>query len=176
LKECGKRINGRIKAMANSVCKVLVTEQPLRDAADSPSRTGIAAATEDVDLKAGAVVDFWGVVRQLEDGRKIEGIDYEAHATMAEHQMKLIANAAAEKFQLRRVMLHHRIGFVRAGEASLFLRVRATHRGAAFDASKWIVDELKKKVPIWKRIRFADKTELPPVSPSRTGVAAATTL
>jgi molybdopterin synthase catalytic subunit len=128
--------------MANSVCDVLVTESALQ------------APDQDVDPMAGAVVDFFGVVRKLEDGREIEGIDYEAHHPMAEHQMRLIADAAAEKFQLKRVVLHHRIGFVGAGEASLFLRVAAGHRGAAFDASKWIVDELKKKVPIWKKPRF----------------------
>ena len=52
------------------------------------------------------------------------------------------------------VMVHHRVGFVRTGEASLFLQVGAPHRAAAFEASKWIVDELKKKAPIWKRPRF----------------------
>ena len=140
--------------MANCVCEVLVTENPLRNAADSPSRTGIAATTNDVDLNAGAVVDFSGIVRKLEDGREIEGIDYESNRPMAEHQMRLIAESAAEKFGLKQVALHHRIGFVGAGEASLFLRVATSHRGAAFEASKWIVDELKKKVPIWKKPKF----------------------
>jgi len=129
--------------MANSVSEVLLTTARL----ETPEA--------DVDLQSGAVVDFWGVVRELEDGREIEGIDYEAHAKMAEHQMKMIADSAAEKFQLPRVRLHHRIGFVRAGEPSLFLRVCAQHRGVAFDASKWIVDELKEKVPIWKKPAFA---------------------
>src|SRR5438477_5432890 len=141
--------------MANSVSQILLTDTHLERAAESPSRTGIAGTTaEDVDRAAGAIVDFFGVVRELEDGHEIEGIDYEAHRAMAEHQMKLIADAATEKFQLKRVLLHHRIGFVRAGEASLFLRVSAPHRGTAFEASKWVVDELKKKVPIWKRPKF----------------------
>jgi molybdopterin synthase catalytic subunit len=151
--------------MANSVSEVLVTEEPLA-----------AAQESDVDLNAGAIVDFWGVVRQMEDGGEIDGIDYEAHKTMAEHQMRLIANAAAGKFALSRVWLHHRIGFVRAGEASLFLRVAAPHRGEAFEASKWMVDELKKKVPIWKKPRFKVDREPAAESPSRTGIAAATTL
>jgi molybdopterin synthase catalytic subunit len=128
--------------MANSVSQVLLTEARLE------------APKEDVDLSAGAVLDFWGVVRELEDGREIEGIDYEAHKAMADHQMKIIADAAAETFRLNQVLLHHRIGFVRTGEASLFLRVSAPHRAAAFEASKWIVDELKKKVPIWKKPRL----------------------
>ena len=135
--------------MANSVSQVLLTEARLE-----------APKEEDVDPSAGAVVDFWGVVRELEDGREIEGIDYEAHKAMAEHQMKMIGDAAAENFRLNKVLLHHRIGFVRAGEASLFLRVCAQHRAAAFEASKWIVDELKKKVPIWKRPRFKSEAQV----------------
>jgi molybdopterin synthase catalytic subunit len=127
--------------MANPVCEVLVTEAQLKAPGDG------------ADPAAGAVVVFWGVVREVEDGRKIEGIDYEAHVAMAEHQLRLVAEAAAEKFQLKKVVAHHRIGFVRTGEPSLFLQVSAQHRAAAFEASKWIVDELKKKVPIWKRPR-----------------------
>ena len=140
--------------MANCVSQVLLTEQKLEGAGEGACRH----SAEDVDPAAGAIVDFWGVVRELEQGREIEGIDYEAHVAMAEHQLKLIADAATEKFQLKRVLLHHRVGFVAAGEPSLFLRVSAQHRGAAFDASKWIVDELKKKVPIWKKPAFAKVT------------------
>lgn len=133
--------------MANSVSQVLLTKARLQ------------TPKEDVDPSAGAIVDFFGVVRELEDGREIDGIDYEAHQAMAEHQMRLIADAAAETFRLNEVLLHHRIGFVRAGEASLFLRVSAQHRAAAFEASRWIVDELKKKVPIWKRPAFGPSCE-----------------
>jgi molybdopterin synthase catalytic subunit len=144
--------------MANSVSRILVTEVVLRAPDDDDVDPSTSLRTS---LAAGAIVDFWGVVRQLEDEREIEGIDYEAHATMAEHQMKLLADTAAEKFQLRRVLLHHRTGFVPAGEASLFLRVCAGHRGEAFDASEWIVEELKKKVPIWKKPRFkSDQSEV----------------
>src|SRR5690242_6998619 len=120
--------------MANSVCEVLVTESALH----APNRDGAA--------EAGAIVDFFGVVRKLEGDREIEGIQYDAHAKMAEHQLRVIGDAAGGRFDLKEVVLHHRIGFVPAGEASLFLRVAASHRTAAFDASKWIVDELKKKV------------------------------
>jgi len=140
--------------MANPVCKVLLTKAPFK------------APENDVDPAAGAVVVFWGVVRELEDGRKIEGIDYEAHQAMAEHQLQLVAEAATEKFQLKKVMIHHRVGFVRAGEPSLFLQVWAQHRAAAFESSKWIVDELKKNVPIWKRPRFKTNNRRRPESPS----------
>ena len=127
--------------MANLVCEISVTQAPL------------AARVSDI-ANAGAVVDFLGVVRLIEDGREIEGIDYEAHREMAEHQLTQIAEQAAKRFELKLVVVHHRIGFVAVGEASLFLRVVSPHRSEGFRASQWIVDELKKKVPIWKRPRF----------------------
>ena len=103
---------------------------------------------------AGAMVDFWGVVRGIEDGSEIDGIDYEAHREMAEHQLRRIAEQAAERFGLKLVIVHHRIGFVAVGEPSLFLRVASPHRSEGFRASQWIMDELKKKVPIWKHPRL----------------------
>src|SRR5438874_3551617 len=142
--------------MANSVSQVLLTEAPL----EAPKEAVDPSTSLRTNLAAGAVVDFWGIVRRLEDGHEIEGIDYEAHKAMAEHQMNVIVNAAAETFRLKQVLLHHRIGFVPAGEASLFLRVRTQHRAAAFEASKSIVDELKKKVPIWKRPRFKREAQV----------------
>ncbi len=128
--------------MANPVCEVLVTDAQLN------------APGNHVDLAAGAAVDFRGIVRGFEDGREIEGIDYEAHRKMAEHQLRQIAEEATIQFDLRSVIIHHRIGFVPVGEPSLFMRVCSGHRQAAFQAGRWIVDELKKKVPIWKRPRF----------------------
>ncbi len=127
--------------MANPVCEVLLTEAPL------------VAPEADVDL-AGAVVDFWGAVRGLEDGREIEGIEYEAHERMAKHQLDSIARRGAAKFSLESIVIHHRLGFVAVGESSVFVRVASQHRQAAFEASQWIMDELKKHVPIWKRPRF----------------------
>lgn len=128
--------------MATWHSEILITTSPLRS---RPNRWSGAA---------GASVDFWGVVRTLEDGREISGIEYEAHQTMAQRQMEMIAEAARTDFGLEEVILQHRIGFVAAGEASLFLRVASAHREAAFRASSWIVTELKKKVPIWKRPLF----------------------
>ena len=127
--------------MANAVCEISVDQEP------------IAARVSDIP-GAGAVVDFWGVVRLLEDGREIDGIDYDAHREMAEHQLKRIGEQAAKQFGLKLVIIHHRIGFITVGKPSLFLRVASSHRSEGFRASQWIVDELKKKVPIWKRPRF----------------------
>jgi len=132
--------------MANVVCEVLVTEASL----DTPPKTHRG--------DAGAINDFWGVVRRLEGGREIIGIEYEAHREMAEHQLRQIAEQAVEKFRLQLVIIHHRIGFIAVGEPSLFLRVASPHRSEGFRAGQWIVDELKKKVPIWKRPAFAEAT------------------
>src|ERR1700719_3105432 len=128
--------------MANSVCEVLITDRRLK------------RPTEDFDPDSGAVVDFFGIVRRLENAREIEGIEYEAHLAMAENQLQRISQAAVKKFSLRQTVVHHRIGFVRAGEPSLMISVRAERRAAALDASKWIIDELKNSVAIWKRPRF----------------------
>jgi molybdopterin synthase catalytic subunit len=133
--------------MANFVCEVLLTEAPL----DAPPHRH--------DADAGAIVDFWGVVRRLEGGDEIEGIEYESHREMAEHQLRQIAEQAAENFRLRVVIIHHRIGFIAVGEPSLFLRVTSLHREEAFRASQWIVNELKKKVPIWKKPRFTTEKQ-----------------
>ena len=131
--------------MANVVCKILVTEAPLE------------APPKNHDGDAGAMVEFCGVVRRFENGSEIEGIDYEAHRQMAEHQLKRIVEHAADQFSLKLVIVHHRIGFVAVGEPSLFLRVASPHRDEGFRASQWIVEELKTKVPIWKKPRFKAK-------------------
>jgi molybdopterin synthase catalytic subunit len=149
--------------MANPVCEVLLSDGQLN------------ALENRLDSAAGARVDFQGIVRGSEDGREIEGIDYEAHREMAEHQLKQIAEQAANEFGLRSVIIHHRIGFVAVGEPSLLMRVCSGHREAAFQASRWIVDELKKKVPIWKRPKFRVQNHARPgSSPPATSTAAAT--
>lgn len=137
--------------MANFVSEVLLTESPLNAPRKHPIETG-------------AMVEFWGIVRRLENGRYIEGIEYEAHRQMAEYQLRQIADQAAEKFRLDLIIIHHRIGFIAVGEPSLFLRVASAHRVEGFQASQWIVDELKKKVPIWKRPRFKVGSEKHSVS------------
>ena len=128
--------------MANCDCEVALMRGPL--GLTSPENT----------LAAGAMVEFFGNIRPLENGEEIDGIEYEAHRDMAEHQLRKIAHEAAERFDLLAIRLHHGIGFVAVGETSLFLRVASAHRDAAFEASRWIVDELKKRVPIWKSVRF----------------------
>ena len=130
--------------MAISVCEVSLTESAL-----------VLPETND-DPQAGAVVVFWGAVRATEEGREITGIQYEAHPAMAEHQMQHVAENAAKKFDVREIFVRHRIGFVPAAEPSVVVRVASGHRGAAFAASAWIMDELKRVVPIWKHPVFKD--------------------
>ncbi len=120
------------------------------------------------DPQAGAVVVFWGAVRATEEGREITGIEYEAHLPMAEHQMQLVAEDAAKKFDVRKIFVRHRIGFVPAAEPSVVVRVASGHRGAAFEASQWIMDELKRVVPIWKHPVFKDRSALSPQRPRQT--------
>jgi len=126
--------------MAKFVCEILLTETPLTPPAQvSPPETG-------------AIVDFWGVIRQTEKGAQIRGIFYEAHASMAEHQLRAIAEQAGQAYGLMQVRIEHRIGFVPAGEASLLVRVESQHRAEAFRGAAWILDELKKRAPIWKQL------------------------
>jgi molybdopterin synthase catalytic subunit len=136
--------------MAISVCEVSLTESAL-----------VLPKTND-DPQAGAVVVFWGAVRATEEGREITGIQYEAHLAMAEHQMQLVAENAAKKFDVREIFVRHRIGFVPVAEPSVVVRVASGHRGAAFAASAWIMDELKRVVPIWKHPVFKDGNALSP--------------
>ncbi len=115
----------------------------------------IAFLPRQPDGAVGAAVDFFGIVRAREGDRVITGIEYEANMPMAEHQLRAIAEKATTDFALSRIIITHRIGFVKVAEASLFLRVESAHRSAAFSASVRIIDELKLRVPIWKRPIFA---------------------
>ncbi len=124
-------------------CEIRITKQPLNAAVVPFSRT------------EGAVVDFFGVVRSIENEQNIDGIEYEAFEAMAQRQLALIAEAARERYGLVSVIIHHRIGFIPAGEASLFVRVTARHRRAAFEGSGQIIERLKQTVPIWKHPVYA---------------------
>ena len=128
--------------MANPVCELLLTKAELERAIEESPRG------------AGAVVDFRGVVRGEEEGKRISGIDYEANGAVAEHQLRVIGHEAMERFGLGQVVIRHRIGLVAVGEASLLARVAAPHRREAIRAMEWLVDELKKRVPIWKHFQF----------------------
>ena len=114
------------------------------------TREALKVPDDKFSVNEGAVVDFWGVVQAIEDDRVISGIDYEAFEKMAERQLKLVAEETKEQHGLVTVIVHHRVGFVPAGEASLFVRVAAQHRKAALEGCAQIVERLKRAVPIWK--------------------------
>lgn len=99
----------------------------------------------------GAAVYFTGVVRGSEEGAAISAINYEAFVPMAEHQFQLLFDQLEQRWPVESVRLVHRIGVVRVNEPSLWVEVIAPHRGEAFAACQWLIDEMKRVVPIWKR-------------------------
>jgi molybdopterin synthase catalytic subunit len=99
----------------------------------------------------GAAVYFAGVVRGSEEGAAIRAIDYEAFEKMARHQFELIFQEVEKRWPVESVRLVHRLGVVRVGEASLWVEIVAPHRGEAFAACQFLIDEMKRTVPIWKK-------------------------
>ncbi len=111
------------------------------------------------EIKAGsdgAVCVFDGIVRNNTRGRQTLYLDYEAYREMALAQMNALAAEAVMKFGVRDVALLHRLGRLQVGETSVLVVVASAHRGAAFDACRWLIDTLKKQVPIWKKETFVD--------------------
>lgn len=104
----------------------------------------------------GAVCVFDGIVRDNSRGRKTLHLDYEAYREMALEQMRGLATEAVERFGVRDVALLHRLGRLVIGETSVLVVVVSAHRAAAFDACRWLIDTLKKTVPIWKKEQFVD--------------------
>jgi molybdopterin synthase catalytic subunit len=100
---------------------------------------------------AGAAVCFLGVVRGMESGREISGIDYEDFQKMAERQFHLLFEQAGKRWPLESIRLTHRTGRVAVGEASIWVEVVAAHRDEAFAACQFVIAEMKRVVPIWKR-------------------------
>jgi molybdopterin synthase catalytic subunit len=123
----------------------------------------------------GAVVTFDGFVRNQSHNRATLYLDYEAYESMALSKMREIGAQLHEKFAIHRIAMVHRLGRLEIGETSVFIAVSAPHRGAAFDACRFAIDNLKRTVPIWKKEYFADGAvwadgELPPV-PAATPAA-----
>jgi molybdopterin synthase catalytic subunit len=104
----------------------------------------------------GAVVMFDGVVRNHTRGRSTLYLDYEAYEAMALKQMESLAEQAMAQFGVREVYIVHRLGRLGIGETSVLIVVASAHRAAAFDACRWLIDTLKRTVPIWKKECFED--------------------
>lgn len=105
------------------------------------------------DPSCGAITVFLGTTRADTDaaGRRTVALDYEAYDRMAIEQMRDLADQARRRWPIARVALVHRVGRVPLGEVSVAVAVSCPHRGEAFDACRWLIDELKKIVPIWKQ-------------------------
>ena len=122
-----------------------------REAIDSDSLIRAAKKGED-----GAVVVFDGIVRNNSRGRRTLHLDYEAYESMADKQMRALAQEALGKFGVRQVVIVHRLGRLQVGETSVLIVVASAHRAQAYEASRWLIDTLKKTVPIWKKETFVD--------------------
>ena len=99
----------------------------------------------------GAAIYFLGIVREQEGENEIAALDYEAFEKMAVHQFHKIFDELERRWPIETVRLVHRIGRVAVNESSLWVEVTAPHRGEAFEACQFLIDEMKKVVPIWKR-------------------------
>ena len=104
----------------------------------------------------GASIVFVGAVREVNEGRNVTGIDYKAYAAMAERELGAIAAEAEAQFGTPDIVVEHRLGTLAVGEVSVVIAVAHPHRGEAFDAARFVIEELKRRVPIWKREHYAD--------------------
>jgi molybdopterin synthase catalytic subunit len=120
-------------------------------AIDSAALTAAAARPD-----CGAVLAFLGTTRNQHEGRAVVRLEYEAYERMALEALGRIEAEACARFAVRSCAIVHRLGEVPPAEASVVVVVAAVHRGPAFDACRWAMDELKRTVPIWKKERFAD--------------------
>ena len=123
--------------------QLTITTETINEPALAAMRAG--------STQMGAVIYFTGVVRDSEEGTAIRGIEYTTFQKMAEHQFGLLFDEIEKRWPIDSVRLVHRIGVVNAGEPSLWVEVIAPHRGEAFAACQWLIDEMKRVVPIWKK-------------------------
>ncbi|TMG33014.1 MAG: hypothetical protein E6H93_02695 [Chloroflexi bacterium] len=121
---------------------VALREEPLDPAA-------IADRIRSID--EGALVVFEGIVRAHSRGKQVRALVYEAYGSMAQKQMEQLADEARRRWSILDLTVVHRTGTLQVGEISVVIAVTASHRGEAFDACEWLIDELKHTVPIWKK-------------------------
>jgi molybdopterin synthase catalytic subunit len=125
--------------------QLTITTEPINEAA--------LIAQRQMSAGMGAVVNFLGVVRGSEAGQTISAIEYEAFEKMVTHQFNLLFDEMEKRWPIESVRLVHRVGVVKVNEPSLWVEIVAPHRGEAFAACQWLIDEMKRVVPIWKRVR-----------------------
>ena len=117
----------------------------------------------------GAVLLFLGAVRQVNEGRPVTGIDYAAYEQMALRELNAIVVEGATRFGTDDVAVEHRLGTLAVEEVSVAIAVGHAHRDAAYELSRWVIEELKRRVPIWKREHYADGTREWVDPPGRVG-------
>lgn len=105
----------------------------------------------------GAVALFLGIVRNSNEGRPVSGMEYEGYADMAREQLAEIVGEAAERAQSDQVAAVHRLGALGVGEVSVAIAVSTPHRRQAFDAARYVIEEIKKRLPVWKREYYLDR-------------------
>ena len=116
----------------------------------APLRAGV------LDPRAGGYASFEGWVRDHHAGRAVGGLDYEAYAVLAEREGERIIAEAKARFDVIEACCVHRVGTLAIGDLAVWVGVSAAHRGAAFDACRYIIDETKRRVPIWKREHYRE--------------------
>ena len=104
----------------------------------------------------GASIIFIGTVRDTNDGRAVTGIEYSSYASMASRELERIAAEAVATFDTQDIVVEHRVGSLVLGDASVVIAVAHPHRAAAFDAARFIIEQIKVRVPIWKRELYTD--------------------
>ena len=107
----------------------------------------------------GATVLFLGVVRDHNDGRSVGGVRYDTYEEMAAQVLAEIVDEAGRSANTDRVAAVHRVGELKVGEVSVAIAVSSPHRAEAYDASRYIIEEIKKRLPVWKKERYSDGAE-----------------
>lgn len=110
---------------------------------------------ETASHRNGATVLFLGTVRDMNEGEQVTALDYSAYGSMAERELADIVAEAAAKWETRDIVVEHRTGSLGLGDVSVAIVVAHPHRGPAYEASRYVIEELKKRLPIWKREHYA---------------------
>ena len=113
---------------------------------------------EVADDANGAAVVFTGTVRSVNDGREVSGIDYQAYVGMADAELSRIVAEACERFDTKHIVAEHRIGTLTLGEVSVAVAAAHPRRAGAFDAARYVIEQIKSRVPIWKLEHYRDGT------------------
>lgn len=119
----------------------------------------VASLRQSLEAKGvGAVVCFEGRVRNRNEGRAVDGLSYQAYIELAEAEGARIVAEAHERFAIETIICTHRVGDLALGEVAVWAGVSAGHRAAAFDACRYVIDQVKARVPIWKREHYVEGT------------------